>query len=195
MLICDEAVSALDVSVQAQVLKLLEEIQSKLNLAILFITHDLRVAAQICDRVLVMQSGIVVEEGLTGTCSSRRSTTTPGACSPVRQGASSASRGGVERNGSDSHHAGAALSCCADHPGPNLLLLTHTAASASRRAALGVALGISTGTVMWVAVAVFGVQQIFEAAPALQTALRAVGGVYLLYLAWGLFGSVRQRAR
>ncbi len=78
-------------------------------------------------------------------------------------------------------------------PGPNLLLLTHTAASASRRAALGVALGISTGTVMWVAVAVFGVQQIFEAAPALQTALRAVGGVYLLYLAWGLFGSVRQR--
>ncbi len=78
-------------------------------------------------------------------------------------------------------------------PGPNLLLLTHTAASASRRAALGVALGISTGTVMWVAVAVFGVQQIFEAAPALQTALRAVGGVYLLYLAWGLFGSIRQR--
>ncbi len=78
-------------------------------------------------------------------------------------------------------------------PGPNLLLLTHTAASASRRAALGVALGISTGTVMWVAVAVFGVQQIFDAAPALQTALRAVGGVYLLYLAWGLFGSIRQR--
>lgn len=78
-------------------------------------------------------------------------------------------------------------------PGPNLLLLTHTAASTSRRAALGVALGISTGTVMWVAVAVFGVQQIFEAAPALQTALRAVGGVYLLYLAWGLLGAIRQR--
>lgn len=78
-------------------------------------------------------------------------------------------------------------------PGPNLLLLTHTAASASRRAALGVALGISTGTVMWVAVAVFGVQQIFEAAPALQTALRAIGGVYLLYLAWGLLSAIRQR--
>jgi peptide/nickel transport system ATP-binding protein len=65
VLICDEAVSALDVSVQAQVLKLLEEIQAKLQLAIVFITHDLRVAAQICDRVLVMSKGEVVEQGAT----------------------------------------------------------------------------------------------------------------------------------
>jgi peptide/nickel transport system ATP-binding protein len=65
VLICDEAVSALDVSVQAQVLKLLEEIQTTLKLGIVFITHDLRVAAQICDRVLVMSKGDVVEQGAT----------------------------------------------------------------------------------------------------------------------------------
>lgn len=72
-------------------------------------------------------------------------------------------------------------------PGPNLLLLTHTAASSSRRAALGVALGITTGTFIWVAVAVFGVQQIFAAVPTLQLALKVVGGAYLLYLAIGMF--------
>ena len=72
-------------------------------------------------------------------------------------------------------------------PGPNLLLLTHTAASSSRRAALGVALGITTGTFIWVAVAVFGVQQIFAALPTLQLALKVVGGAYLLYLAVGMF--------
>ena len=63
LLIADEAVSALDVSVQAQVLKLFEEIRERLQLAMLFITHDLRVASQVCDTLAVMSKGEVVELG------------------------------------------------------------------------------------------------------------------------------------
>ena len=63
LLVADEAVSALDVSVQAQVLQLFEEIKSRLNLAMLFITHDLRVASQVCDFLAVMSKGKVVEYG------------------------------------------------------------------------------------------------------------------------------------
>ena len=63
LLIADEAVSALDVSVQAQVLRLFEEIRARLNLAMLFITHDLRVASQVCDFLAVMSKGEVVEYG------------------------------------------------------------------------------------------------------------------------------------
>jgi peptide/nickel transport system ATP-binding protein len=63
ILVADEAVSALDVSVQAQVLELLAGIKTRLGLSMVFVTHDLRVALQICDRLAVMRAGRVVETG------------------------------------------------------------------------------------------------------------------------------------
>ncbi len=65
VLIADEPVSALDVTIQAQILKLLQELHKNMGITILFISHDLRVIYQICDHVAIMQDGVIKEYGVT----------------------------------------------------------------------------------------------------------------------------------
>ena len=60
VVVADESVSALDLSVQKQVLRLMDDLQLKYEMAMIFITHDLRVAAQISDYIAVMEKGVIV---------------------------------------------------------------------------------------------------------------------------------------
>ncbi|MFO0320738.1 MAG: ATP-binding cassette domain-containing protein, partial [Neisseriaceae bacterium] len=63
LIICDESVSALDVSIKAQIINLMKDLQQKLNLTVIFISHDLSIVKHICDRVLVMYLGNIMELG------------------------------------------------------------------------------------------------------------------------------------
>lgn len=65
VLLCDEITSALDVTTQAQVIKLLMEIRDMENVSIILVSHDLALVSMICDRIMVMKDGVVVEEGKT----------------------------------------------------------------------------------------------------------------------------------
>ena len=80
LLIADEPTTALDVTIQAQILRLLAELNAERELAVILITHDLGVVAEVADRVVVMYAGQVVEEARSTRSSTTRSIRTPGVC-------------------------------------------------------------------------------------------------------------------
>jgi len=79
-MLCDEVLSALDVSVQANVIELLVDLQAKHNIALLFISHDLAVVRSLAHRVGVLYWGALCEVGTARKCSRRRSILTPICC-------------------------------------------------------------------------------------------------------------------
>ena len=97
LLIADEPTTALDVTTQAQILKLIKELRERRNTGVLFITHDFGVVAEVAHRVVVMQHGRVVEQGRPRTCCAGRATTNPHAdprgAEPVAAGARADHRG------------------------------------------------------------------------------------------------------
>nr|WP_262983190.1 ATP-binding cassette domain-containing protein [Paracoccus mutanolyticus] len=98
LIVCDEAVSALDVSIQAQVIALLDKLRRDMGLSFLFIAHDLPVVRDFADRVMVMRKGRVVEKG-----PSARSSTTR--ASPIRRPCLPRARPGPRRAGRPPHGA------------------------------------------------------------------------------------------
>ncbi|MEK8172687.1 ATP-binding cassette domain-containing protein [Streptomyces sp. M19] len=82
LLIADEPTTALDVTTQAQILELIDDLRSRLGMAMILVTHDLGVIARRVDRVAVMYAGKVAERAPYGTCSRPRATATPRHCSP-----------------------------------------------------------------------------------------------------------------